>query len=318
MDKEIFDKIDITSQKRRIMSKIHHQQPKKKINWHTFLNIGVTAAVVCLLSILSSSYLSIEEPTEEDPGKEIQKPEKRGQHSTFMPEDDLKDEISDEKRELRKKQQTAVEEDKSDSAPSSVEEEEEPEKKEPKPNETTNAVPPFDFSYILQNPAAFKAEASQGILHGVNTSIGESFESIEEKYGTLPFASGTEGGYKHNLGSHYLLTFDEKEGGTLHRVDVSRTDTYLTVKQVVNALGAPYFYHDAMTTDSVYVAYIYGDYQLTMRVEGDVELRQRNGTADLEVVFVDSDAHLTTLQLSRKWLDETLLNKNTEINPGEE
>jgi hypothetical protein len=318
LDKEIFDKIEITSQKRRILSKIHHQHHKKKINWHIFLNIGVTAAFICLLSILGSSYLSNEELTKEDPGEEIQKPEKTDRHSTFIPEDDLKDEINEEKRELRKKQQPVVEEDKTDPAPSSGDEEEEPEKEEPKPSETTNMVPPFDFSYILQNPAAFKAEASQGILHGTNTFIGESFESITEKYGNLPFASGAEGGYKHNLGSDYLLTFDEKGDGSLHRVEVKRTDTNITVEQMVNALGDPYFYHDMMTTNRVYMAYIYGNYQLTMMVEGEVELKQKNTNPELDVVFVDSDARLTTLQLSSKWLDETLLNKNTEISDREE
>ncbi|WP_175990061.1 hypothetical protein [Bacillus sp. Marseille-Q1617] len=319
LDKELFDKIEITSQKRRIMSKIHHHHPKKKINWYIFLNIGVIAAFICLLSILGSSYLSNEELTEEDPGEEIQIPDKPDQPSTFIPEDDLKDEIKKEKRELRKKEQPAVEDDKTDPAPSNEDEEEESEKEEPKQRGTTSPAPPFDFSFILQNPTAFKAEASQGILHGVNIVIGESFDSITEKYGNLPFASGTEGGYKHNLGSDYLLTFDEKGDGILHRVEVKRrTVTNLTVEQMVNALGIPYFYHDAMSTGEIYMAYIYGDYQLTMRVEGDVELRQRDTNADLDVVFVDSAAKLTTLQLSRKWLDETLLNKNTEIGAREE
>ncbi|MEL3970733.1 hypothetical protein AAEO50_00425 [Rossellomorea oryzaecorticis] len=317
LDKELFDKIEITSQKRLIMSKIHHKHTKKKINWHIFLNIGVTAAVICLLSILGSSYLSNEELTEEDPGEEIKNPEMTDQHSMFIPEDDLKDEINEEKKEIRKKQKPVVEDNINDPAPSS--EEEEPEKEEPKPNETTIQVPPFDFSYILQNPAAFTAEASQGILHGTNTIIGESFESIAEKYGDLPFVSGAEGGYKHNLGSDYLLTFDEKGEGILHRVEVKRRiNTNLTVEQMVNALGIPYFYHDAMSTNGVYMAYIYGNYQVTMRVEGKVELNQRDTNADLDVVFVDSDAKLTTLQLSRKWLEETLLNKNTEISAGEE
>jgi hypothetical protein len=313
LDKEVFDKMEVTSQKRSIMSKIHQHQQKKKITWHIFLNIGVTAAVICLLSILGSSYLSNEELAEEAPVEKIQEPEEPDQQSTFTPEDDLQDKIDQEKKDLLKKRKAALDKEPTNPDPPVVENEMD---KEKEIEEAASTLTPFDYSYIIQNPDKFKSEASQGILHGTHTVIGESYNAIAAKHGDLPFAGGAEGGYKHHLGNDYLLTFDAKGDGILHRAEVSRRpSTNLTVKQMVNALGEPYYYHDLMN-GYVYMAYLYGNYQITMRVEGDVGLKQNSTNAEYKVVSVDPGARLTTLELGRKWLNEELLNKGHEQDPG--
>jgi hypothetical protein len=312
LDKELFQHMEITSQKRSIMSKIQQQKKKRRINWHMFLNFGIAAAIIFIVSILGSSYLPKDELADEDRIEENQEPQDDKERSTFIPEDELKEKLEEEKRAIQDRdRQSPVRVEEPDTDPKPPVEKEEPEKEEPV-EEVSIAPTPFDFSYIIQNPGEFKDQASKGILHGTNTKLGETYDSIKEKYGDLPLAGGYEGGYQYFLGEDYVLSFTEEQGGILHRSEVRSQDTPLTVNQVIKALGDPYYFHNLMS-DRIYLVYFLGGNQILMRVEGLVDLEPESVNVDYKVVGVDLEAKVTSVELSEKWLNEKNLPKEVRF-----
>ncbi|KPL59321.1 hypothetical protein [Rossellomorea vietnamensis] len=312
LEKELFQHKEIPSQKKTIITKIQQQKYKKRRSWRMILNPAIVAAIIFIGSVLGSSYLSKDELAKNDHQIESKERKDEKSHSAFIPEDDLKEKIEKEKRTLQdKKRESSVKEELPDSEDVDTQVQEMEEEKKPV-GEFIIDPPTFDFSVIIQNPEEFKEQASKGVLYGTETKLGDTYDSIIERYGKLPATGGYEGGYRYFLGSDYVLSFTEQQGGALDRAEVRNKGNTLTVNQIINALGEPYFLYDMMN-DRVNLVYYVGENQLLMRVEGLVDIDDESENSDFKVVGVDPEAEVTAVTLSEKWIDEKTLTKNVKF-----
>ncbi|MGG3915957.1 hypothetical protein [Rossellomorea vietnamensis] len=314
LDKELFQNIEITSQKRSIMSKIQKQKQKKSFNWNMILNVGIAAAIIFIVSILGSSYLPKDELAEDDHIEKNQEPEDENEHSAFIPEDELKEKMEEEKKASQgKKRPSPVREEEPDTSTETTKPvEEEKEEKEPV-EKVSLASPSFDFSSIIQNPGEFKDQASQGILFGSGIKIGDTYDSVVEKYGDVKFATFYEGTPVYSLGDDYLLSFTEKEGGTLYNSGVKyNKNSSVNVNQVINALGDPYYFFNAMDDELLLIYYV-GEFQVAMRVEGLYKLEDNTGNNAYKVEGVDLKAKVVRVELTQKTMDKQYLTKDVRF-----
>ncbi|WGG45464.1 hypothetical protein [Rossellomorea sp. DA94] len=312
LEKELFQNIEMPSQKQAILTKIQKQKYKKRRNWRMILNVGIVAAIIFIVSVLGSSYLPKDELVENDHLNETKEPQDDKGHSAFIPEDALKEKIEKEKRTLQdKKRQSPVREESPDTEDVDTQGQEKEEEKEAV-GEFIIDPPTFDFSVIIQNPEEFKEKASKGILYGTDTKLGDTYDSIKERYGKLPATGGYEGGYRYFLGDDYVLSFRERQGGTLYRSESRIKEKTLTVNQVINAMGDPYYFYDMMN-DRVNLVYTVDGNQLLMRVEGLVDIDGTSDNSDFKVVGVDLEAEVTAVELSETWIDEKKLAKKVKF-----
>ncbi|MBW3110317.1 hypothetical protein KYJ26_00475 [Bacillus sp. MCCB 382] len=311
LDKELFQNIDIPSQKRTILTKIQKQKKKKGFNWNMVLNVGIAAAIIFIVSILGSSYLPKDELADKDQMEENQEPQDDNDHSAFIPEDDLQKKIDEEKQDTQnKKRQSPVREEGPDTDDINKPANEKKEEKETG-EEVTLTPPAFDFSSIIENPGEFKDQASKGILHGSGVEIGDTYESVTDKYGNINLAVMYEGGPVYSLGDNYLLSFTEKQGGTLHKSGVKfQGDSSVTVKQVINALGDPYYFYNEMN-DHVSLEYIIGDYEISLIVEGLYKLDKTG--SDYKVEGIDLEAKVVRVELDSKKMPIEFLTKEVRF-----
>lgn len=314
LDRELFEKKEIVSQKRTIMTKIHQQTKRKKMR-HLYTNLGVAAAIIFIGAILSSSYLDKKEIVKEPRSEEKQKLQK----STYLSQNEFEEELKKEKYENRRaaEEKSKVKEEESKST--NENEKNDSNSYEEKNQSEESTMKPFTFTNILQNPDRFKELADKGELYGAGVEIGDTYESVVAKFGDLPNeeTADIEGGFAKSLGDDYLIILPEKNKGKVEAIQVRKQEPTIKVKQIIAALGEPYFYHNSMNTHS-YLSYGYGEYQVTMRIEGLNELEEKEESTEMRVVGVDLGSYVTTVEIKKGWVSNEFMDKEVNYIPDDE
>jgi hypothetical protein len=168
---------------------------------------------------------------------------------------------------------------------------------------------PFDLSLILSHPEEFKEAASKGIFYGTNLRIGNSYKIITAKYGDLKPEGSYKGGYLSLVGTDYHLNFPAEKEGSLLSIRTMNPKPVTKVKTVIEDLGEPYYYHDLMD-GSVNLVYLFGEFQVTMELEGSNKTETKQDSADYKVVGIDLNSTITSFELRKTWIKAENLDKN--------
>ncbi|OXS55463.1 hypothetical protein B0G93_12722 [Bacillus sp. V-88] len=288
IEKEIFQKTTPVSQKRTIMTKIRSEKQHRFSFKTIFINIAAPLCFIVILSILTSSYLFEDEKVKENETEETE------DQFTFIPVDELDEQIQDEKARTRRSANPVekIEEEKEFKEEEVQNEEKGKENEEQEETPDADKVVPlalFDFTDILNRPEVFKQEAGKGTFMGTPFTIGDSMDDIQAQ-----FEDRYEVGKEYDRVGNYLLQYREKER-KLSQIQSSISSVY-TLKQVIETLGDPYYAYDG-TREVFNAKYYYGDYMVILNLDG-----QNKGEPYTEagVQIIDRSSNITSISLLKK------------------
>ncbi|WP_064091896.1 FH2 domain-containing protein [Rossellomorea aquimaris] len=302
LDKEMFQDIELVSQKRSIMTKIKKQNSKVIKRNKPLTNFAAALMVIVLVTILSSSYLSRIELVEEMKVEDIKEPSAQ---YTFIPSDEFEEKLRDEKiiyqksaekerknqEEVRRKQEVESKN------------EEQKNQEETKQKETNQSTQVFDFSQLMNNPEGFKKAAREGNFYLTSFNIGDSYESIKKEYGNKDLIVTGHGIYQKI--QEYHLSYTHAEDGYVNAIRSVHGNTGYKLKQVIEVFGEPIYYFDALN-DYFLAVYGLGDYQIEMRLEGFNTISTGERNEDIEIIDLGSSITLVELRknnINSEWYD---------------
>lgn len=291
IEREIFRKITPVSQKRTILTKIRSDKQPKSAFKTIFINIAAPLCFIVIFSILTSSYLFQDEKVKENETEETE------DQFTFIPTDELDEQIKDEKARTRRSANPIEKIEEKETTKDVKEEEvqnEEKGKEKEEQEETPEAdkVVPlalFDFTDLLNRPEVFKQEAGKGTFLGTPFTIGDSMDGIQAQ-----FKDRYEVGKDYDRVENYLLQYHQEER-KLSQVRSDISSVY-TLKQVIETLGEPHYAYDG-SRDVFTAKYYYGDYMVTLNLDG-----QNKGKPYTEagVQTIDRSSYITSISLLKR------------------
>jgi hypothetical protein len=301
LDKELFNpkhsREELKSQKNEIITRIQTKsRMQKKKPTYFAANVVIPAVVILLLSVLGSSYLFDQEQVKDNP-EEQKDPQEQ---YTYIPSDELEEQIQKDKSEYQKAAETDKEEQQEEQTKKQVEENTEVEKEDVE----EEAIEPenlsaFRYSDIFEHPDQFTKASREGRIYGTSISLGDPFSELEQKYGGFTSYINLETSYKRKKNLLFMLS---KEN-LVKRVDIDKEYTSYKLEQLIELYGDPDYYYYHAVTNEMFAVYYFEDYRVEFQIEG---LNKIADQEDFAVKEVDLGSSITSVNFMEKSENEKI------------
>ncbi len=148
----------------------------------------------------------------------------------------------------------------------------------------------LDFNSILENPTEFLDAAAQGRMYNTQFYLGMKVDNaFISEYGEPELQDYTVGGgYYYRYGNYYIVApHDEKTN--VVKIDGKVPEVH-TVKELLDAWGAPDYHVYNLLNTQVELVYEAGDYQVYFETNGDEHV--------VEDIYGGPDPEVTKLNLN--------------------